>query len=202
MTGSIIRFSLAAILVAACSSAEQKGSSAPAPQAKPATDQEKKEKAEKDKADAKKTEQKLGSKASGSKPESGGGSEEHADDHENADARADLGRQSAAVTPGSSTPPAAEASDPNVVVFRIKAGTGSGPWNTANDPIRVRVGQTLTIQNDDSTQHWVHTNLGPFFHPFSGIAPGASESYQINNANSAGVHDHLTNAPIYMEVSQ
>ena len=93
-------------------------------------------------------------------------------------------------------------SDPNVVVFRIKAGTGRGPWNDAANPIRIRVGQTLEVHNDDTIQHWIHTDFGQFMtHPFSGINPGQSTRYQVANANARGLHDHNTGGAIYMEIT-
>ena len=101
-----------------------------------------------------------------------------------------------------STTPSAASSDSNVVRFTIPAGTGRGPWNTRDNPIKARVGQTLEITNGDSTQHWVHTNFSPFVHPFSGIAPGQKASYRLNSANAAGMHDHLTNGAIFMQISQ
>lgn len=93
-------------------------------------------------------------------------------------------------------------SDPNVVVFRIKPGTGRGPWNDASNPIRGRVGQTLEVHNDDSIQHWIHTNFAPFFHPFSGIAPGQSARYQLVSPSNGGSYDHLTGGAIHMIVTQ
>lgn len=92
--------------------------------------------------------------------------------------------------------------DPNVVVFRIRAGTGRGPWNDAANPIRGRVGQTLEIFNDDSVQHWIHTNFAPFFHPFSGIAPGQSARYQLASPSPGPHYDHLTGGAIHMIVTQ
>jgi hypothetical protein len=99
-------------------------------------------------------------------------------------------------------PPPAVGGDPNVVQFTIRAGTGRGAWNTPQTPIKARVGQTLVIKNEDSINHWIHTNFGPFFHPISGIAPGQSATYRINTPNAQGMRDHLNGGAIYMEVSR
>ena len=84
--------------------------------------------------------------------------------------------------------------------FHIQPGTGSGPWNSAANPITMRVGEKLTVYNDDSVDHWIHTNGAPFFHPFQGIPPGESRTYTANSAyNSGPLHDHLTYGMIYLK---
>lgn len=134
------------------------------------------------------------------------------------DARPDGGESGAASTGSDSraedeTPPSnvaastatstSQSSDPNVVVFRIPAGTGRGAWNTPDKPIVARVGQTLEVHNDDSIQHWIHAGFGQFMsHPFSGINPGQSARYQIGNTNARDLHDHNTNGAIHMQISQ
>ena len=85
-----------------------------------------------------------------------------------------------------------------VVTFHIPAGTGKKAWNSAETPIPLQAGQTLEIVNDDSVQHWIHTDGAPFFHPFAGIAPGASASYKANSKFSGKLHDHLTYGMIYL----
>ncbi len=72
-------------------------------------------------------------------------------------------------TPAPNTPP----QDPNVVVFRIKAGTGNQPWNTADTMVTVKVGQTLRIVNDDTVTHRLHTGGAPCPHG-TNFGPGAS----------------------------
>jgi len=116
-------------------------------------------------------------------------------------------------SPGSALPPAAAslpvpttavaaapvpAGAGGVVTFHIPAGTGKKAWNSAETPIPLQAGQTLEIVNDDSVQHWIHTDGAPFFHPFGGIAPGASASYKANSKFSGKLHDHLTYGMIYM----
>jgi hypothetical protein len=54
--------------------------------------------------------------------------------------------------------------DPNVVIFRIKAGTGKASWNTEATEVDVKVGQVLRIVNDDSVPHRLHTNGKPCPH--------------------------------------
>jgi hypothetical protein len=74
-----------------------------------------------------------------------------------------------APAPAPNTPP----QDPNVVVFRIKAGTGNQPWNTADTMVTVKVGQTLRIVNDDTVTHRLHTGGAPCPHG-TNFGPGAS----------------------------
>lgn len=74
-----------------------------------------------------------------------------------------------APTPAPNTPP----QDPNVVVFRIKAGTGNQPWNTPDTMVTVKVGQTLRIVNDDTVTHRLHTGGAPCPHG-TNFGPGAS----------------------------
>lgn len=74
--------------------------------------------------------------------------------------------------------------DQGEVVFRIKQGTGTGAWNSPEDPIIIRPGSTLRIYNDDSTSHTIHTNS------FSnGRLPrhGCEARYQLSNVPSQGV---------------
>lgn len=105
-------------------------------------------------------------------------------------------------TSDSTKPTSPASADSNVVKFTIRAGTGRGAWNTRDNPIRARVGQTLEITNGDSTQHWVHTNFSPFPHPFSGIGPGQTVRYRLNSANAGGMRDHSTGGAIFMQISQ
>jgi hypothetical protein len=93
--------------------------------------------------------------------------------------------------------------DAGIVVFRIKPGTGNGPWNTPDTPIVAKVGQTLEIHNDDSVQHWLHAEYEDFTtHALEGIDPGQSMSVKINNDRSDKVRDHLTGGAIYFKLSK
>lgn len=102
-------------------------------------------------------------------------------------------------------PPVADgttvASDGQTVTFRIKAGTGRGPWNSAENPVRVKRGQTLIIQNDDSSPHQLHTNGSPCPHGFR-IQSGAQAQCRINGTRANGLYDHLTGGQFYMTVEQ
>jgi len=103
---------------------------------------------------------------------------------------------SSSATPTAAAP--APASADNVVTFHIPAGTGSKAWNSAQTPISLQAGQTLQVVNDDSVDHWIHTDgFAPFFHPLAGIAPGASATYKANSKFSGTVHDHLRSGMIY-----
>jgi hypothetical protein len=55
--------------------------------------------------------------------------------------------------------------------FRIRAGTGRNSWNTQATTVVVRVGTTLTIINEDSVPHRLHTNGAPCAHG-NDIPPG------------------------------
>lgn len=92
----------------------------------------------------------------------------------------------------------------NVVQFRIRAGTGGSPWNTSADPIRVFVGQTLQVFNDDTINHRIHTNGSPFAHQADETLPNASTNFVIASAHSGtatDTYDHNagTSASIFIE---
>lgn len=196
------KFWLTALVIAviACGTAEQTGGSAKPPQA----GDEQKEKKPSDELKSSKKDPKTGNPIAtntapepdnngiNTAPQTSPGMPQPATSSSGSTSTAPL-QNSTTVTPPT---------DPNVVVFRIKAGTDRGPWNDAANPIRIRVGQTLEIFNDDSIQHWIHTNFGQFMnHPFSGINPGQSARYQIGNTNANGLRDHNTGGAIYMEIS-
>ncbi len=90
-------------------------------------------------------------------------------------------------------PPAA---DPNsqVVTFRIPAGTGRSAWNTLATTVRVFVGQTLRIVNDDSVNHRLHTGGAPCRHQPTNSAPGGSFDCVVSlplEASAGRTYDHL-----------
>ena len=60
----------------------------------------------------------------------------------------------------------------DVVEFHIKAGTGPGAWNSAQEPARVKIGDTLRIVNDDSVPHYLHTPGAPCDHGSGPFGPG------------------------------
>ena len=87
------------------------------------------------------------------------------------------------------------AKDPNIVEFRIKAGTGSGGWNTQNEMINAKVGQTIRVFNDDTIVHRLHTaNNAPCAHGVN-IPVGGSKDCVVGRAfdstNSNAVYDHI-----------
>jgi predicted CopG family antitoxin len=80
---------------------------------------------------------------------------------------------------------------PGLVTFHIAHGTGDGPWNTQATAIRVRVGDTLRIVNDDDVGHLLHTTGGgPFAHPSEVIAPGHSDEYVVTAPFDGRLYDH------------
>lgn len=104
-------------------------------------------------------------------------------------------------------PPVTPPEDPNVVVFRIKAGTGSAPWNTAQEIVQVKVGQTLRIINDDTINHRLHTGGAPCNHG-TAFAPGAAFNCVVSKAfdssvTPGGLYDHVAGptARFYVKAS-
>lgn len=81
----------------------------------------------------------------------------------------------------------------DVVEFHIAKDTGSKPWNTKDKIVRVKLGQTLRIVNDDSITHQLHTNGAPCSHG-EPIAPGASGdcviSAKYNALKDGALYDH------------
>ncbi|MEL7157012.1 MAG: hypothetical protein AAFN30_10475 [Actinomycetota bacterium] len=80
------------------------------------------------------------------------------------------------VAPTTSAPPSTASAQ--IVEFRIPAGTGSGPWNSFGNPVRVRVGQILRIHNDDSVAHTMHAGGSPFKHG-PRINPGSFKDHRV-----------------------
>ncbi len=68
---------------------------------------------------------------------------------------------------------------PMVVVFRIPAGTGAGPWNTRETSVHATVGDTLLLINDDAVGHRLHTSGAPFPHQVDDIVPGGSGEFPL-----------------------
>lgn len=94
---------------------------------------------------------------------------------------------SGSTTPPSTAPGTTSSSNPssgevsgNTVTFTIQAGTrNSGrSWNDQANPVRVRVGGSLTIINADAVPHTLHTNNVPFPHG-DAIPPGGRATYTI-----------------------
>ena len=85
--------------------------------------------------------------------------------------------------------------DPNIVEFRIKAGTGSGGWNSQSEMINAKIGQTIRVFNDDTVIHRLHTaNNAPCPHGVN-IPVGGSRDCVVGKAfdstNSNAVYDHI-----------
>jgi hypothetical protein len=81
---------------------------------------------------------------------------------------------------------------PARIEFHIAAGTGAGPWNTADRSVAGVVGQTLRIFNDDSVAHRPHTDGVPFPHPATDIVPGSFADFPLQSP-----YDPATDLPIY-----
>ena len=89
-------------------------------------------------------------------------------------------------------PGPAPAPGPRVVEFHIAAGTGANAWNTREQMLTARVGDTLRIINDDNAAHRLHTGGAPFPHPQTDVAPGATQDYLLQSAFDPGA-----NPPLY-----
>lgn len=92
------------------------------------------------------------------------------------------------------TPPPAVDPTAQVVTFRIPAGTGRTAWNNVASTVRVFVGQTLRIVNDDSVNHRLHTGGAPCGHQPSNSVPGASFDCVVIRpleASAGRTYDHL-----------
>lgn len=94
--------------------------------------------------------------------------------------------------------------DPNIVEFRIKAGTGNAGWNTQAEIINAKIGQTVRVFNDDTVIHRMHTGGSPCPHGVN-IPVGGSQDCVITKAFDAtvsnGVYDHIagTAAKIWLK---
>lgn len=83
-----------------------------------------------------------------------------------------------------------------VVEFRIKKGTGQGDWNTRRGVVEVKVGDVLRIFNDDTIDHYLHTNNDrPCEHGKRAFGPGKSYDCVVINVadpdkNTCRDHNH------------
>ncbi|MGI9612821.1 MAG: hypothetical protein ACR2QO_07940 [Acidimicrobiales bacterium] len=98
------------------------------------------------------------------------------------------------VPPSSPSETSPDVAVPEIVEFRIAPGTGSGPWNTFENAVRIRLGQTLRVHNDDSVAHTIHANGAPFPHG-SRIAPGSFRDHLVvrpsePSAGSPRLYEH------------
>ncbi len=108
----------------------------------------------------------------------------------------------APTTPSTTT--AAVTAPPGIVEFRIVSGTQAGPWNSFDNPVRVTVGQTLRIYNDDVVAHTLHSNGEPFEHGRT-IEPGQFGDHAIiatftpdRSAPANYEHDAGVGAPFWV----
>jgi hypothetical protein len=89
-----------------------------------------------------------------------------------------------------------DGTDPNVVVFRIPAGTGNAAWNAKGAMVDVKVGQTLRIFNDDTVAHRMHTGGAPCGHQPEMTPPGGafdcivSRPVDPSGADQPPTYDH------------
>jgi len=84
---------------------------------------------------------------------------------------------------------------PGVVEFHIPRGVAAGPWNTREQMIQARVGDTLRLVNDDTVPRRLHTSGSPFPHPDADIMPGQAEDLVLLTPFDPGInqplHDHV-----------
>lgn len=88
----------------------------------------------------------------------------------------------------------------NIVVFRIKAGLGSGTGSLNPDisQIQLKKGGILRIINDDSVTHQIHASGNPVDHQSKSIPPGGSADLPVRSTQVASVycHTHGTKQPM------
>jgi hypothetical protein len=93
-----------------------------------------------------------------------------------------------------------------VVQFHIPPGTGVNAWNSPDQTVVIRVGDTLRVVNDDAIPHRLHTAGVPFPHPAQDILPGESQDYGAQAPFNPGpgelLHDHAAGptAPFHLRV--
>jgi hypothetical protein len=82
-----------------------------------------------------------------------------------------------------------------IVEFHIPRAVGAGPWNTREQMIQARVGDTLRLVNDDTVPRRLHTSGSPFPHPDADIMPGQAEDLLLLTPFDPGLnqplHDHV-----------
>lgn len=102
-------------------------------------------------------------------------------------------------TVGAALPTGTNSAD---VTFTIVSGTGTQAWNTMAAPVRVFVGQTLKINNNDSRAHRLHTGGSPFPHQDDTIPVNGSKVFTIQSAHpvaSEGVYEHDGGGAFYID---
>ncbi|MDA9951699.1 hypothetical protein N9D31_03885 [Oligoflexaceae bacterium] len=91
--------------------------------------------------------------------------------------------------------------------FVIAEGTGSNPWNERQDLLQLYVGDTLTIRNEDSVPHRLHTGGIPCEHG-SDMQPGESYVCELSSAYDAAAdgvlydHHHGETAEFWIRVTE
>jgi hypothetical protein len=84
-------------------------------------------------------------------------------------------------------------SEPATIEFRIPVGTGTGSWNTRDNPVVVTIGDTLHIVNDDTIRHRLHTDGKPCPHGPE-MLPGGSFDCAITRSidpdSDGSLYDH------------
>jgi hypothetical protein len=96
---------------------------------------------------------------------------------------------------------AAGATDGGPVTFRIPAGTANRPWNSAANPIVVKLNSSFTIINDDNIVHQLHSGGLSFPHGKE-IPPGGSESFTPRSLQVGPTYDHIAgeSAQVFIQV--
>lgn len=80
-----------------------------------------------------------------------------------------------------------------IVEFHIAPGTGRNPFNTLEEPARVKVGQILRVVNDDSVVHRIHTGGRPCPHSDRAMNPGEYWDCNVTSTHEAAdgdIYDH------------
>lgn len=79
----------------------------------------------------------------------------------------------------------------SVVEFRIQEGTGTGEWNTRDEPVVAYVGQILRIVNEDSRDHQLHAGDGAAVDHGGRLVPGQAEELEVERPMDLGDNPRL-----------
>ena len=91
-----------------------------------------------------------------------------------------------------------------IVDFTIPAGTGSGPWNTSDNPVLAWIGDVVRFHNADSVPHRLHADGGVGAHWATDLGPGGTLDWPLTGTSTLGDvlydHDYGMTARFYLVV--
>ncbi len=95
----------------------------------------------------------------------------------------------------------------DMIDFHIANGTVEKAWNSAQTPIKAKIGDTIHMINDDSVVHRLHTYGAPCDHG-PDFAPGATWDCVVTGAYSSTTdgalydHNYGESAEVWFEVTE